>query len=61
VCSVAVDEPVEVALVSAHPAEADFWQAGKGIASGEKLLKDGGTLILVAPCPEGVGPHPPEH
>ncbi len=49
---------VDVAVVSSHPADADFWQATKGVLSGEFILKDGGTLILVTPCPEGVGPHP---
>lgn len=49
---------VDVAVVSSHPADADFWQATKGVLSGEFILNDGGTLILVTPCPEGVGPHP---
>jgi nickel-dependent lactate racemase len=45
---------VDVALVSSHPADIDFWQAGKALYSGELLLKDGGTLILLTPCPEGI-------
>lgn len=49
---------VDIAVVSSHPADTDLWQAGKGIVSGDFLVKDGGTLILVTPCPEGVGPHP---
>jgi nickel-dependent lactate racemase len=44
----------DVALVSSYPADLDFWQAGKALYSGELLLRDGGTLILVTPCPEGV-------
>jgi lactate racemase len=44
----------DVALVSSYPADIDFWQAGKALYSGELLLRDGGTLILVTPCPEGV-------
>lgn len=47
----------EIAIVSSHPADADFWQATKGVLSGDFLVKDGGTLILVTPCFEGVGPH----
>jgi hypothetical protein len=35
----------------------DFWQAAKGIYGPEALVKDGGTLLLVTPCPEGTGPH----
>jgi len=49
---------VEIAIVSSHTADLDFWQAGKGITNCEKLLHDGGLLILLSPCPEGVGPHP---
>jgi len=49
---------VEIAIVSSYPADWDFWQAGKGLVSGDFLVKDGGTLVLVTPCPEGVGPHP---
>lgn len=46
--------PVDIAVVSAYPADLDFWQAGKALYSGELLVRDGGTLILVAACPEGV-------
>ncbi|HHW09529.1 MAG TPA: nickel-dependent lactate racemase [Firmicutes bacterium] len=51
-------ERPEIAVVSSHPADADFWQATKGILPGDLLVKDGGTVILVSPCPEGIGPHP---
>jgi nickel-dependent lactate racemase len=44
----------DIALVSSYPADLDFWQAGKALYSGELLLRDGGTLILVTPCPEGI-------
>lgn len=49
---------VDTVVVSSHPADFDFWQGTKGILSGELILKDGGKLILLAPCFEGVGPHP---
>ena len=44
----------DVALVSSYPADIDFWQAGKAVYAGELLLRDGGTLILLTPCPERV-------
>jgi nickel-dependent lactate racemase len=44
----------DIALVSSYPADVDFWQAGKALYAGELLLRDGGTLILLTPCPEGV-------
>jgi nickel-dependent lactate racemase len=45
-------------VVSSHSADLDLWQAGKGITNAETIVKDNGLLILVAPCPEGIGPHP---
>lgn len=51
-------EKVDIVVVSAHPADIDFWQGGKGLLSGDLIVKDGGSLILTAPCFEGVGPHP---
>lgn len=48
---------VDTVVVSSHPTDIDFWQGTKGILSGELILKDGGELILLAPCFEGLGPH----
>ena len=58
VYEVSVPALADVAVVSSAPANADFWQGGKGILSGDRAVKDGGTLLLVSPCVEGVGPHP---
>lgn len=44
-----------VVIVNSYPAYLEFWQAGKGIFAADLVLKPGGTIILVAPCPEGVG------
>jgi nickel-dependent lactate racemase len=49
---------IDIAIVSSFPADLDFWQGGKGIVNCEKAIRDGGMLILVTPCSEGVGPHP---
>lgn len=47
----------DIVIISSYPADLDMWQATKALCSGEHLVKDGGILILVTPCPEGVGPH----
>src|SRR5690606_29722507 len=38
------------------PITGSLYQASKLVASAAGLLCDGGTLILVAACPDGVGP-----
>jgi nickel-dependent lactate racemase len=48
----------DVVVTTSHPADADLWQAGKGLLAADLAARPGGTAILVAPCPEGVGPHP---
>lgn len=48
----------DVVVVTSHPGDLDFWQAGKGLLAADLAAQDGGTAILVAPCYEGVGPHP---
>jgi len=53
-------EKAEVVVVSSHPADQDFWQSPKGMYAAELALKGsrGGTIILVSPNVEGIGPHP---
>jgi lactate racemase len=38
------------------PSDSDLYQAHKAIEHGKLALRDGGIIILVAPCPEGKGP-----
>ena len=56
--SVPFSNRVDIAVSNAYPAEIDYWQASKGIWAGDLMVKPGGTVILNAPCPEGIGPHP---
>ena len=44
----------EVVVASSHPCDIEFWQAHKSLYSADLAVKDGGTVILVTPCPEGV-------
>ncbi|HSV31767.1 MAG TPA: nickel-dependent lactate racemase [Atribacteraceae bacterium] len=48
---------VDLLIASSHTADLDLWQATKAIIAGERIVKDGGTLLLYTPCSEGVGPH----
>ncbi len=44
----------DVVLIDSHPADRDFWQSAKGPYAGTTAVKDGGSLILVSPNPEGI-------
>lgn len=55
-----VTRQADVVVVSSHPADQDFWQSPKGVYAAEHALRGeaGGTIILVSPNHEGIGPHP---
>jgi lactate racemase len=44
----------DILIIDAHPADRDFWQSAKGPYAGTMAIKDGGTMICIAPNPEGV-------
>lgn len=51
-------KPCEIVVVSSYPADLDYWQATKGYLCGARGAAENGTIILVTPCDEGIGPHP---
>lgn len=46
----------DIVVVSAYPADIDYWQGIKPLSYAQKGLKKGGSAILVAPFPEGISP-----
>lgn len=58
ICGARLKKQCEVVVVSSYPANLDYWQATKGYLCGARGATNDGTIILVTPCPEGVGPHP---
>jgi len=52
-------EPYDVVIASAggHPKDINLYQAYKGQYNAMKAVRDGGILLLVAACPNGIG-HP---
>jgi nickel-dependent lactate racemase len=44
----------EIVIASSHPCDIEVWQAHKSLYSADLAVKEGGTIIVVTPCPEGV-------
>jgi nickel-dependent lactate racemase len=55
--SVPAGSPADVVVTSGYPTELNLWQAGKALYAADALVREGGTIVLVAPCPEGMGEH----
>lgn len=51
-------DKADIVLVNGEPSSFDFWQGTKGLNAASIVVKEGGSVVLVAPCSEGVGPHP---
>ena len=56
VFTVPLKERSEVVVTIAHPMDIDLYQSQKSLETGKLALKDGGTLILVSECRDGIGP-----
>jgi nickel-dependent lactate racemase len=54
-----VEKKVDIVVASSFPADQDLWQSPKAMFSAEHALKKEGkgTIILVSPNYEGIGPH----
>lgn len=48
----------DIVIVSSYPADIDYWQACKGLFAAELVVKRGGDVILVTPCPERISSTP---
>jgi len=49
----------DIVVVSSYPADIDYWQAMKPLSYACKAVREGGTIVFLTPCPEGVSPaHP---
>ncbi len=54
-----VAEPFDLLITSpgGHPKDINVYQAQKALAHAARITRPGGTIILVAACPEGSGSH----
>jgi len=44
----------DIVIAGSHPCDSEFWQAHKTLYAAELCVGEGGTIIIVTPCPEGV-------
>lgn len=49
----------DIVLIDSYPADVDFWQSAKGLYAATMAVRDGGTIILVSPNPEGAASNHP--
>jgi nickel-dependent lactate racemase len=50
----------DIVVADSDPYDSELWVAVKGIYAAELAVRQGGTVILVTPCPEGISPSHPE-
>jgi lactate racemase len=60
VYGVSIANKTDIVIAGSHPCDIEFWQAHKSLYAAERCVRDGGTIIVVTPCPEGVAVTHPE-
>lgn len=51
---VPLSELADITICSSYPANIEFWQGAKGLSASDLATKNGGGIILLTPCPEGL-------
>lgn len=54
VFGVRVPEQADIVIADSFPKDIELWQAAKALYAADLMVKPGGVVILVSPCPEGV-------
>jgi nickel-dependent lactate racemase len=53
-------QEADIVIADSHPYDSELWLASKGIYAAELAVKQGGVVILITSCEEGVSPSHPE-
>jgi nickel-dependent lactate racemase len=56
----ALPREADIVIADSHPYDSELWLAAKGIYSADLAVKQGGVVILITHCPEGIAPSHPE-
>lgn len=54
VYAVELPKEADIVLASSHPCDLEFWQAHKTLYAADRAVREGGIIIIVSPCYEGV-------
>lgn len=54
VYSVYLPQEADIVIASSHPCDIEFWQAHKTLYAADRAVKEGGIIIVVTPCDEGI-------
>jgi lactate racemase len=49
-------ETPDIVVANSCPCDIDFWQSHKALYPAARMVKPGGTIIVLTPAPEGVSP-----
>jgi len=52
--SVRLPEKADIVVADSYPFDIEFWQANKALDHAALAVRDGGVIILVSPCTEGL-------
>ena len=55
-----LSQEADIVITDSHPYDSELWLAAKGIYAAELAVKQGGVVILITSCPEGISPSHPE-
>jgi nickel-dependent lactate racemase len=53
-------QEADIVIADSYPYDSDLWLAAKGIYASELAVKQGGIVILITLCQEGISPSHPE-
>lgn len=49
-------ETPDIVVANSYPCELDFWQSHKSQYPAQRMVREGGSIIICTPAPEGVSP-----